>query len=84
MRLIGVLLSNRDVLTMKAKLYDKLVNGEMVSEQDKMFLVDFKQKVCENVATDPITSIKEDVKEHEKTDSDADLDKYDSGADDDW
>lgn len=69
---------------MKAKLYDKLVNGELVSEQDKMFLVDFKQKVCENITTNPITPIKEELKEHEKTDSDTELDKYDSGADDDW
>lgn len=68
---------------MKAKLYDKLVNGEMVSEQDKMFLVDFKQKVSENITAYPVTSIKE-VKEHEKTDSDVDLDKYDSEADEDW
>lgn len=75
---------SRDVLTMKAKLYDKLVNGEMVSEQDKTFLVDFKQKVTENKTTYPVSSTKDNVKEQEKSDSDADLDKYDSGADDDW
>lgn len=69
---------------MKAKLYDKLVNGEFVSEQDKTFLVDFKQKVSENKTTDPVTSIKENVKEPDKSESDADLDEYDSGADDDW
>lgn len=74
----------RDVLTMKAKLYDKLVNGEMVSEQDKTFLVDFKQKVTEHKTTYPVSSTKDNVKEQEKSDSDADLDKYDSGADDDW
>jgi len=55
----------------------------MVSEQDKAFLVDFKQKVTENKTTYPV-STKENVKEQEKSDSDADLDKYDSGADDDW
>ncbi|XP_022175590.1 coiled-coil domain-containing protein 174 [Myzus persicae] len=75
---------SRDVLTMKAKLYEKLVNGEMVSEQDKTFLVDFKQKVTENKTAYPISSTKDNVKEQEKSDSDADLDKYDSGADDDW
>lgn len=69
---------------MKAKLYDQLVNGEMVSEQDKTFLVNFKQKVSENQTTYPVTSTKENVKEKEKSDSDADLEKYDSGADDDW
>ncbi|KAL4148371.1 hypothetical protein QTP88_002633 [Uroleucon formosanum] len=75
---------SRDVLTMKAKLYDKLINGEMVSEQDKTFLVDFKQKVTEHKTTYPVSSTKDNVKEQEKSDSDADLDKYDSGADDDW
>lgn len=69
---------------MKAKLYDKLVKGEMVSEQDKTFLVNFKQKVSESQITYPVTSPKENVKEKEKSDSDADLDKYDSGADEDW
>lgn len=69
---------------MKAKLYDKLVNGELVSEQDKTFLVDFKQKVNDNQTTDSFTSIKDEVKEPYKSDSDTDLDKYDSGADDDW
>lgn len=75
---------NRDVLTIKAKLYDKLANGEMVSEQGKTFLVDFKQKVNENKPTYPITSTNEEVKELDKSDSDADSYKYDSGADDDW
>jgi len=69
---------------MKAKLYDKLVKGEMVSEQDKTFLVDFKQKVSENETTYSVTSINEKIKEQEKSDSDAELDKYDSEADDDW
>lgn len=69
---------------MKAKLYEKLVKGEMVSEQDKLFLVDFKQKVNENVHLYPVTSTKEEVKEKENPESDTDLDKYDSGADDDW
>lgn len=69
---------------MKAKLYDKLVKGEMVSDQDKTFLVDFKQKVNENKTTYPETLTKENVKEQEKSDSDKDFDKYDSGADDDW
>jgi len=69
---------------MKAKLYDKLVKGEMVSEQDKTFLVDFKQKVSENAATYPVTSTNEEIKEQEKSDSDTELDKYDSEADDDW
>lgn len=55
----------------------------MVSEQDKTFLVDFKQKITENKSIVPITSVKESVNE-EKCNSDADLDKYDSGADDDW
>lgn len=68
---------------MKSKLYEKLMKGEMVSEQDKTFLVDFKQKVCEN-KTYPVTLTKEIVKKQEKSDSDTDLDKYDSGADDDW
>ncbi|KAE9533155.1 hypothetical protein AGLY_009583 [Aphis glycines] len=77
---------SRDVLAMKAKLYDKLVKGEMVSEQDKTFLVDFKQKVTENEnkTAYPVSSTKENVEEQEKSDPDADLDKYDSGADDDW
>ncbi|XP_025208825.1 coiled-coil domain-containing protein 174 [Melanaphis sacchari] len=75
---------SRDVLTMKAKLYDKLVKGEMVSEQDKTFLVDFKQKVTESKTTQPVSYTKEHNKEQEKSDPDADLDKYDSGADDDW
>jgi hypothetical protein len=69
---------------MKAMLYDKLVKGEMVSEQDKTFLVDFKQKVNENKTTYPIISTNEEVKEPDKSDSDADSYKYDSGADDDW
>lgn len=69
---------------MKAKLYEKLVKGEMVSEQDKTFLVDFKQKINENTTTYPVTSTNENVKEHEKSDSDPDFDKYDSEADDDW
>lgn len=74
----------RDVLAMKAKLYDKLVNGEMVSEQDKTFLVNFKQKVGENKTSYLVSSTKEDIKEEEKINSDEDFDKYDSGADDDW
>lgn len=69
---------------MKAKLYDKLVKGEMVSEQDKTFLVDFKQKVNENETTNQVTSTNEKIKDQEKSDSDTELDKYDSGADDDW
>lgn len=58
----------------------------MVSEQDKTFLVDFKQKMSENKTKDsiPVTLTKETVNEQVKSDSDADLDKYDSGADDDW
>lgn len=69
---------------MKAKLYDKLVKGEMVSDQDKTFLVDFKQKVSENKTTYPVTTTNENIKDQEKSDSDIDFDKYDSGADDDW
>lgn len=65
-------------------LYDKLVNGEMVSEQDKTFLVDFKQKSNENKTACPVTSTNEDFKEQDKSDSDGDSNKYDSGADDDW
>lgn len=73
----------RDVLEMKTKLYDKLVNGELVSEQDKLFLVDFQQKVDENKTTYSVTSTKEEkVKTPES--SEDDFDKYDSGADDDW
>jgi len=68
---------------MKAKLYDKLVNGEMVSEQDKTFLVDFKQKVSEN-KTYPENSTEGKSKEPEKSESDEDLNKYDSDEDDDW
>lgn len=64
---------------MKAMLYDKLVKGEMVSEQDKTFLVDFKQKSSEST----IISSQENQKP-EKVDSDPDLEKYDSEADDDW
>ncbi|VVC27943.1 Protein of unknown function DUF4078 [Cinara cedri] len=76
---------SRDVLEMKTKLYDKLVNGELVSEQDKLFLVDFKQKFDENKTTYPVTPKKEEkVKTPENSDCDDDLDKYDSGADDDW
>lgn len=68
---------------MKTKLYDKLVNGELVSEQDKLFLVDFQQKVDENKTTYSVTSTKEEkVKTPES--SEDDFDKYDSGADDDW
>lgn len=74
----------RDVLTMKAMLYDKLVKGEMVSEQDKTFLVDFKQKVNESKTSCPLISTKEIIHKPNKVDSDSDLDKYDSGADDDW
>lgn len=71
---------------MKTKLYDKLVNGELVSEQDKLFLVDFTQKVNENKTTYPVTSTTKDekVKMLQNSDSDGDLEKYDSGADDDW
>lgn len=70
---------------MKTKLYDKLVNGELVSEQDKLFLVDFQQKVDENKTTYSVTSTKkEKVKTPENSNSEDNFDKYDSGADDDW
>lgn len=74
----------RDILAMKTKLYDKLVNGEMVSEQDKTFLVDFKQKVGENNTINATSLIKETLKEEEKSNSKENLDNYDSEEDDDW
>lgn len=74
----------RDILAMKTKLYDKLVNGEMVSEQDKTFLVDFKQKVGENNTMNSTSLTKETFKEEEKSNSNENLDKYDSEEDDDW
>lgn len=69
---------------MKAKLYDKLVNGEMVSEQDKTFLVDFKQKVYESKTTFPANSTEEKSNDSGKSESDEDLNKYNSEDDDDW
>lgn len=75
---------NRDILAMKTKLYDKLVNGEMVSEQDKTFLVNFKQKVGENNTMISTSLTKETFKEEEKSSSNENLDKYDSEEDDDW
>lgn len=69
---------------MKTKLYDKLVNGEMVTEQDKTFLVDFKQKVGENNTMNSTILTKETFKEEEKSNSNENLDKYDSEDDDDW
>lgn len=74
----------RDILAMKTKLYDKLVNGEMVSEQDKTFLVNFKQKVGENNTMISTSLTKETFKEEEKSSSNENLDKYDSEEDDDW
>lgn len=66
---------------MKTLLYDKLVNGEMIAEQDKTFLVDFKQKVK---STNDAPAKKNEKKTQEDTISDSELNKYDSEGDDDW
>ncbi|XP_050436482.1 coiled-coil domain-containing protein 174 [Adelges cooleyi] len=72
---------SRDILAMKTLLYDKLVNGEMIAEQDKTFLVDFKQKVK---STNDAPAKKNEKKTQEDTISDSELNKYDSEGDDDW
>ncbi|XP_050532366.1 coiled-coil domain-containing protein 174 [Daktulosphaira vitifoliae] len=71
---------SRDILAMKSLLYDKLVSGEMIPEQDKTFLVNFKQKV-NDVALKDCSTLE---KKEKICNSDVELDKFDFGDDDDW